>query len=408
MAYAFGVGVDITRRRQMELEKEKMESQLLQVQKMDAVGTLTGGVAHDFNNLLTAIRGCTDMALMKTDESSPIYHDLKEIQNAAVRAADLTRQLLLFSSRHPIRFSVISLNRLVDDLLKMLHRLIGEDIGISTALDSELWSVRADKGTLEQVVVNLAVNARDAMPKGGKLVLRTENLWVHDKDMVSMPEGREGRFVRLSVTDTGVGMDPGTLEHIFEPFYSTKGPGRGTGLGLSVVYGIVRQHKGWISVQSESGIGTTFDIYLPAVMEKAVPYADEEHPLASLSGKGERILIVEDSDGVRDFLQSALKTNGYRVWTTSTVREALDLYRRERAGFDLVFSDVVLPDQNGIELVERLLAENPRLKVLLSSGYTDHKSHWPIIQDRKFRFLQKPYSLKTLLATVQDVLAVKS
>lgn len=401
--YFFGVGIDVTLRRQMEKEKEKMENQFLQVQKMEAIGTLTGGVAHDFNNLLTAIQGCTDMALMKTDEKNTIYHDLREIQKASVRAADLTRQLLLFSSRHPIRFSVINLNKVVDDLLKMLHRLIGEDIGISMSLPQDIWSVRADKGTLEQVIMNLAVNARDAMPNGGRLTIRTENTQISEDDLKDIPEGRLGQFVRLIVSDTGEGMKPEIIEHIFEPFYSTKGPGRGTGLGLSVVYGIIHQHQGWIRVQSELSEGTRFDIYLPAVMEKPVPIVEDESSLDGLQGKGERILVVEDAEGVRKFLQSALNGNGYRVFVVSTVKEAISLYEKEKGRFDLIFSDVVLPDNTGIDLVEKLLTRNPKLNVLLSSGYTDHKSQWPKIQQRKLQYLQKPYSLKTLLKMVQDM-----
>jgi PAS domain S-box-containing protein len=402
--YFFGVGIDVTQRRQMEKEKERMESQLLQVQKMEAIGTLTGGVAHDFNNLLTAIQGCTDMALMKTDEANPIYFDLREIQKASLRAADLTRQLLLFSSRHPIRFSLINLNKVVDDLLKMVHRLIGEDIGISTSLDPDLWAIRADKGTVEQVIMNLAVNARDAMPDGGKLTIRTENVRLTAEQVKSMPEARPGPFIRMTVSDTGQGMDPETIEHIFEPFYSTKGPGRGTGLGLSVVYGIIRQHQGWIRVQSVVKAGTTFEIVLPAVMEKARPLQEETDSLAGLQGAGERILVVEDADGVRQFLQTALKENGYAVYPVSTVGEALASYEKEKGRFDLIFSDVVLPDKSGIDLIENLLEKNSKLHILLSSGYTDHKSQWPRIQQRKFQYLQKPYSLKTLLKTVQDML----
>ena len=402
--YFFCVGVDITARRQMENEKERMENQLLQVQKMEAIGTLTGGVAHDFNNLLTAIQGCTDMALMKTDESNPIFYDLREIQKASLRAADLTRQLLLFSSRHPIRFSLINLNKIIDDLLKMVHRLIGEDIGISTSLYPDLWSIRADKGTIEQVIMNLAVNARDAMPNGGKLTIRTENVRLSEDDVKGIPETRTGLFVRMTVSDSGTGMGQEVLEHIFEPFYSTKGPGKGTGLGLSVVYGIVRQHQGWIRVQSVLRTGTTFEIHLPAVMEKAKILPEETESLSGLQGDGERILVVEDADGVRQFLQTALKENGYHVYSVATVKEAVDVYRKEKGRFDLIFSDVVLPDKSGIDLIEDLLVNDPKLNVLLSSGYTDHKSQWPRIQQRKYRYLQKPYSLKTLLKTVQDML----
>jgi two-component system, cell cycle sensor histidine kinase and response regulator CckA len=383
-------------------EHRKLEKQLRQAQKMEAVGTLAGGVAHDFNNLLTAIRGSVDIAMLGIKPSDPIHQDLKEIQISAERASDLIRQLLMFSRNQPLEFSFLSLNRIVENLLKLLHRLIGEDIGISTSMDPELWSIRADRVTIEQVILNLAINARDAMPNGGKVSIRTENVTVQEAYCQSVPEAKPGQYVRMSVTDTGTGMDPGVVQRIFEPFFSTKGPGKGTGLGLSVVYGIVQQHGGWINVYSEPGQGTTFKIYFPAFHEKPAAAQTPKHSDNQLRGHHERILVVEDEKNVREFVSKALAQCGYTLFIAADSREAMDLFGREQGCFDLVFSDVVLPDQNGIELVEEMRRQKPDLHVLLSSGYTDHKSQWPRIQEKGYRFLQKPYTLTELLTVLKE------
>jgi two-component system cell cycle sensor histidine kinase/response regulator CckA len=398
------VSVDITDHKIGEQERAHIQDQLLQIQKMDAIGRLTGGVAHDFNNLLTAIHGCTDMAIMRVDKDNPIYHDLREVQVAAGRAADLTHQLLLFSRKHPTQFMPLNLNRIISELLKMLHRLIGEDIGINTMLAPNLMTIRADRGTIEQVIMNLAVNARDAMPSGGDLIIRTENVVPAPDYIQHVAEARAGQFVRLTMTDTGIGMNEMTQQHIFEPFFSTKGPGKGTGLGLSVVYGIVSQHEGWIDVTSELNVGTSFDIYFPSVHEEPVSFENESYDLESLRGKGERILVVEDEDGLCGFVQTALTKYGYRVLTAGNSSEALNLFLRENGEFDLVFSDVVLPDENGLILLDRLLTEKPDTAVLLTSGYTDHKSQWPIIESKGYPFLQKPYNLGLMLKTIQTTL----
>ncbi len=401
--YAFLLGIDVTERKRAEKEKEHIEHQLLQAQKMEAIGTLTGGVAHDFNNLLTAIQGCTDMALQRVTPSDVIHRDLREVQAAAVRAAELTRQLLLFSSKHPTRFVPIDVNQTVGNLLRMLHRLIGEDIDVRTQLQGNLWTIRADKGSIEQVIMNLTVNARDAMVKGGRITIKTENAILRTPNPADRPEARSGDFVLLSVNDTGTGIPEDIRSRIFEPFFSTKGPGGGTGLGLSVVYGIVRQHEGWIEVHSEIGRGSRFDIYFPAVKERIAVTHDTAVSLESLRGNGERILAVEDSDGIQEFLRVALRENGYLVTVASNAEEALRLYSQHRGNFDLIFSDVVLPDQSGIDLVEKLRKEKPGLRVLLSSGYTDHKSQWTVIQERNYPFIQKPYSLIQLLSTIKEM-----
>jgi two-component system cell cycle sensor histidine kinase/response regulator CckA len=402
--YAFILGIDVTERKRAEKEKEHIENQLLQAQKMEAIGTLTGGVAHDFNNLLTAIQGCTDMAIQRVKPSDVIHRDLREVQAAAIRAAELTRQLLLFSSKHPTRFVPIDVNQTVGNLLRMLHRLIGEDLAVRTQLQGNLWTIRADKGTIEQVIMNLTVNARDAMPRGGRITIKTENVVLKSPDLTDRPGARPGEFVLLSVGDTGTGIPEDIRSRIFEPFFSTKSPGGGTGLGLSVVYGIVRQHDGWIEVTSEIGLGTRFDIFFPAVKERIAVTHDAAVSLESLRGNGERILAVEDSDGIQEFLRVALRENGYLVTVASNAEEAFRLYHQHRGNFDLIFSDVVLPDQSGIELVEKLLKDNAGLRILLSSGYTDHKSQWAVIQDRNYPFIQKPYSLLQLLSTVKEMI----
>ncbi|MDM7926421.1 MAG: ATP-binding protein [bacterium] len=398
---AVEVRLDVTEQKRAEAEKTKIQNQLFQSQKMEAIGTLAGGVAHDFNNLLTAIQGCMDLALMKIPEDHEALRDLQEVQAASQRAAELTRQLLLFSRRHLTHMAPLQLNRAVEDLLKMLHRLIGEDIEIVTHTNPDLWNVQADRGTLDQVIVNLSVNGRDAMPRGGKLAIRTENVELDDFYCRMVPEARPGRFVRLSISDTGSGMSREVRERIFEPFFSTKAPGKGTGLGLSVVYGIVKMHNGWISVYSEPGQGSEFKIYLPAVA------AEVEEPVAPVvaagdfRGRGERILVVEDERMVREFSMRALEKYGYRVTAVSTLEEGLAAFRDASAGFDMVFTDVVLPDGSGITLIENVLGKRPSMKVVLTSGYTDTKSQWKVIRRKGFRFLQKPFTLVDLLQTVR-------
>jgi nitrogen-specific signal transduction histidine kinase/CheY-like chemotaxis protein len=389
-------------RKQAEEEKEKIQAQLLQAQKMEAIGTLAGGIAHDFNNLLTTIQGYADLTMMKVDEADSLYRDLKQINLAAVRAADLTRQLLLFSRRQPMEFAPLNINRMVDDLLKMLERLIGEDIDINANLEPDIWTVRADKGNIEQVIMNLVINARDAMSEGGTINIKAENVILDEERCKVIPESRPGRFVCLSIEDTGVGMDKKTIRHIFEPFFSTKEVGKGTGLGLSVVYGIVKQHEGWINVYSEPGRGSIFKVYLPVSSVKLEDETEEKISLAGVQGRGERILLVEDEGSVRKFAARVLRKNGYIVFEAEDAKGALDIFAREEGNFHLIFCDVVLPDKDGLQLVEQLFSRKPELRVLMSSGYTDQKSQWSIIRERGFQFLPKPYTLVGLLQAVRE------
>jgi two-component system cell cycle sensor histidine kinase/response regulator CckA len=393
-------------RKNIQEEKDKIQAQLLQAQKMEAIGILTGGIAHDFNNLITAVRGCADLVLQNLDQSNPIYRELKEIQMAAKKAAGLTRQMLIFSQKHPVKFEFINLNQLVEDMLKMLHHMIGEDIEILTSLEQDLWTITADQGTMEQVIMNLTVNARDAMPDGGKLIIQTDNVELNEELCRSMPESKPGSYVQLVITDTGMGMDEQTLQRVYEPFFSTKRKGKGTGLGLSVVYGIVKEHKGWIAIESQSGQGTTFKIYFPAIHVKSSYHREEvKRSLEMLEGHGEKILVVEDEESVRRFAERALERNGYIVFTASNASEAFDVFKEKKGEIHLIMSDVILPDINGLDLVHQLLTKNPKLNVLLSSGYTDHRSHQRIIEKEGYQFLKKPYAYLELLEAVR--IAVK-
>jgi len=385
-------------------ERKRLEAQLIQAQKMEAIGILAGGVAHDFNNILQVIRGHNDLVMMKVDETDPLYIDIKQIDLSARRAASLTRQLLFFSRRHQMECTPINLNTRVDNLLKMLHRLIGEDIFINTELDPELWTVKVDAGNIEQAIMNLTINARDAMPEGGTLTIKTQNINVDEDYCKTYTYAHLGKFVCLTIEDTGIGMDKETIQHIFEPFFSTKGTGKGTGLGLSVVYGIVKQHKGWVNVYSEPGQGSTLKIYLPSVSIKPKETSKEKTSLEEIQGNGERILLVEDEEEVLGFATKALAENGYIVYEAANAEKALNIFEKEAGNFDLIFSDVVLPGKTGLELVDQLLSLKPELRVLLSSGYTHNKSQWPLIKKKGFQFLQKPYALADLLRAIREVI----
>jgi PAS domain S-box-containing protein len=386
-------------------ELRATQDQLLQAQKMEAVGRLAGGVAHDFNNLLTAINGYTELLLGRDDIEESVVADIEQIRKAADQAAGLTRQLLAFSRRQPLQRQVMDLNRVVSEMDGMLRRLIGEDIELRAMLDSEEVRITADPSQLEQVIINLVVNARDAMPEGGRLTVKTKNVDLDEQACARISDARPGRFACLSIEDTGNGIPPEIVGQIFEPFFSTKGPAKGTGLGLAVVYGIVRQHGGWINVYSEPRHGTVFKIYVPASQTEVREVEAPQPATSGPRGAGQRILLVEDEDAVREFAARALRQSGYAVFEAADADQAAALFEREEGDFALVFSDVVLPDKSGIRLVEDLLAKKPELHVLLSSGYTDQKSQWPMIQERGFAFLQKPYSLADLLATLKGIVA---
>jgi PAS domain S-box-containing protein len=400
-----GVTRDISARRRAESDRETMYAQLLQAQKMEAIGILAAGLAHDFNNLLTTIKGYVDLILMKTDENDPAYGNLRHVHNAAVRAAELTRQLLLFSRKQPMQQTVISLNSTIDTMLKMIRRLLSENITITTDFAPGLLSVLADEGTIEQLLMNLVVNARDAMPQGGVITIRTENAMLSKDDCRHISGARPGAFIKLAVSDTGSGMDPHTMEHLFDPFFTTKAPGTGTGLGLAVVYGIVTQHKGWIDVTSMPGSGSTFTLFFPADDRQPELHEQARPVLEPLRGSGEAVLLVEDNKDVMEFCASVLRENGYTVITAENFAEGLEAFEKQSTQIRVLLSDVVLPDRNGIELAQELCRRRPGLPVILASGYTDDKTLQPLIEEHWYAYLQKPYTILALLEAMQKALA---
>jgi PAS domain S-box-containing protein len=390
---------DITRERQLE-------EQFRQAQKMEAVGRLAGGVAHDFNNLLQAIQGFTELVIGSLPDGDGRRSDLQEVMAAAGRARTLTQQLLAFSRRQILEPRVLDLNTVVHESGKLLARLIGEDVHLERNLSPDLWRVMADPSQVGQILMNLAVNARDAMPQGGVLTLGTRNVELGADEAQQMTDARAGRFVCLSVSDTGTGMTEEVRTHLFEPFFTTKTHGKGTGLGLAMVYGAVRQHDGWIYVYSHPGLGTTFRIYLPARLEAdALPFVPPPKPAEPAPpGRGERILLVEDEPTVRALATRALEAAGYEVFAACGAEEARGLFDSGGGCFHLLFCDVVLPGESGLTLAEYMCDCAPSLSILLTSGYTDERSRWSAIRARGIRFLQKPYSMDNMLRLVRDIL----
>jgi two-component system cell cycle sensor histidine kinase/response regulator CckA len=400
----FSICRDLTPRKLAEAHLRHREEQLRRAQKMEAIGHLAGGVAHDFNNLLMVIMGYIELALHALSEEDPLRKGAEQISKAATRGAALTQQLLAFSRRQELRPQILDLNTVVADMEKMLRRLIGEDIELVISLTSDLPRLRADQGQIEQILMNLAINARQAMPQGGKLLITTTPAALDETSCQNFPEARPGQYACLEVADTGVGIDKALLDRIFEPFFSTKGKGVGTGLGLATVYGIVKQHKGGIQVESEPGRGATFRIYFPTYTGKAVEKSEGALLLAEPLGQGERILLVEDDDAVRDFMTTVLKEHGYQLFPAASAAAALEIFQKETGNFHLVFCDVVLPDKSSLQLVEDLLAANPALRVLLTSGYTDQRAQWPLIRSRGLPFIQKPCNISDLLRALRTAL----
>lgn len=383
--------------------QKKLEEQFRQAQKMEAIGQLAGGVAHDFNNLLTIITGYSELLLKSTPREDPKRRFLEEIRKAAERSASLTRQLLAFSRNQVLAPKVLDLNDLVRDVEKMLRRIIGEDIEMSIALQPQLGAVKADPGQLEQVLLNLSVNARDAMPQGGKLTIETDNVDLGDEYVRSHAEVRPGRYVMLAVTDTGVGMPEEVKSRLFEPFFTTKERGKGTGLGLAVVHGIVKQSDGSIEVSSAPGEGTSFKIYLPRVEQAALTDKTQQGPGFAPQGS-ETLLLVEDEDAVRTLTRLTLQQSGYSVLEASNGEEAIRVATNHQAKIHLLVTDVVMPGLGGRVLAERLLSLRPEMKVLYLSGYTDDAVVRHGILHEKVNFLQKPFSPNALAHLVREVL----
>jgi len=383
-------------------DRRALEDQFRQAQKMEAVGRLAGGVAHDFNNLLMVIGGYAEVILSKLPSDHPLYEKGKAIQQAADRATTLTRQLLAFSRKQLLELKIVDVNAIVADMERLLRPLIGENVKLATLLAPQAALTRADAGQLEQVLMNLVVNGRDAMPGGGTLTIQTQTTVVDGNHRRVQQFIRPGNYVVLSVSDTGMGMDKETQSRIFEPFFTTKEKGKGTGLGLSTVYGIVKQSGGYVMVQSEKGQGSTFQIYLPQVDGTAEDNSSPA-PDATLGGS-ETVLLVEDEDSVRQLVRDTLEAKGYSVLEAKSGEEGLETATRHQGTIQLVITDVVMPGMNGRELVKRLAETNPTTKVLYLSGYTEDT----IVSDGAIEggtaFLQKPFSLQNLSRKVREVL----
>jgi signal transduction histidine kinase len=389
---------DVSARERADRERHELEERLRLSQKMDAIGRLAGGVAHDFNNLLTVILSHIDFLAPQFPPSTPVGEELSGIENAAQRAAALTQQLLLFSRRKRTEAGVVELNTVVADVRKLLDRVIGEHVRVEVFAQKDLWNVRADPDQLAQVLLNLMVNARDAMPRGGEVRIETQNYEARERQVLHAGELLPGRYVRLSVADQGIGMTPEVIGRLFEPFFTTKEQGRGTGLGLATVYGIVQAFGGCIEVRSAPAKGSTFAVYLPATNAERAGEAAAEP--ATRPSKGETVLLVEDEDPIRALLARTLQGNGYRVLLARDAEEALETARSAGA-IDLLVSDLVLPRRDGEELARELLGIRPSLPVLFLTGYTD--SSPPALDEAK-GFLQKPFSSKALLGEVRRLL----
>jgi PAS domain S-box-containing protein len=398
-----GSMLDLTERRRAEEALRESEEKLRQSQKMESIGRLAGGIAHDFNNLLTAIIGYSDLTIEALRENDPLQKNILEIRKASERAAELTHKLLAFSRRQMLQPRVIDLNMVVSDMDRILRRLLGEDVDLITQLDPEVGKVKADPGQIEQVIINLAVNARDAMPVGGKLLIETSNVELDAYYALNNSDATPGSYVLMTFSDNGTGMDEATMENIFEPFFTTKEVGKGTGLGLATVYGIVRQSEGHIHVDSEVDRGTTFRIYLPRVTEEA-EIIRASAPVQNDYYGTETILLAEDDEIVRKMAQMILEKNGYKVLTAANGHEALLIFEQYKGPIDLLLTDVVMPKMSGYTLAERLTAFRPEMLVLYMSGYAEDAISRHRTMNEANNFIEKPFTLEALARKMRRVL----
>jgi signal transduction histidine kinase/ActR/RegA family two-component response regulator len=394
---------DIDERKKAAADKQRLEDQLRQAQKLESIGRLAGGVAHDFNNLLTSVLGNVELAMALIPAAHPLMENLEEIRHAARRSADLTGQLLAFSRKQPIAPIPIDTKNVLGSVERMLRRLLGETIELRSEIAPDVGRIRADPGQIEQILVNLAVNARDAMPEGGRLTIVAENTTLDDSFRAAHPNARLGEFVRLSMTDTGTGMTAEVQQHIFEPFFTTKTQGKGTGLGLAMVFGAVEQNRGFILVRSEAGHGSSFDLYFPRFLGR-VEDGDAEARGVALPTGTEHILLVEDDDLVRHLSQRVLERQGYRVLVCGTGAEAMAAGQKDGSAFDLLVTDLILPDVDGRKLAKQLWDLRPDLRVLYCSGYTEDVIAHRGAVDEGLAFLAKPFTAEGLARKVRAVL----
>lgn len=404
-----GTNLDISESKNAEKENKQLKEQMIQVQKMEAIGTLAGGIAHDFNNLLTVINGHAEIAAMRLDEEAPAYKDVMAIHSAGERAAKLTKQLLAFSRKEKITLQVLNINTIISDMDKLLRRLIGEDILITSLLGDGIPPITGDSGQLEQILINLVVNARDAinshpdnLPEK-KITIETQHTELESAHLSEYNFVPPGEYLLIRVRDNGIGMDAQTRKKIFEPFFTTKSEGKGTGLGLATVYGIVKQNRGFIQIDSEIGKGTTFKIFWPLKKTKGLIKKEEKIATADFSGK-EQVLLVEDDHAVREFSAAALRSFGYLVKEASDGSEALAMIEKKEIQPQLIITDLVMPRLNGKELADRTIQILPDCSVLFTSGYTDNHLKLSGTLQEKASFIHKPYSVHTLLKATRQIL----
>jgi PAS domain S-box-containing protein len=398
-----GIEFDVTLEKQKEAEGERLKNQLVQAQKIESVGQLAGGVAHDFNNMLSVIIGHAEMAMMQIDEGHPVHADLQEILGAAKRSADLTRQLLAFARKQAVSPRPVDVNLEACRMMNMLKRMIGEDIELIWQPEEGLWPVNIDPVQIDQILVNLSINARDALVKDGIITIRTGNQSI-GKDHSMNIELFPGDYVFISVSDNGVGMEKSVMDHLFEPFFTTKDIGKGTGMGLSMVYGIVKQNKGGIHVESQTGKGSTFRIFLPRFSENSVVYETRTDKASLLSKGRETVLIVEDEPSILKMGKSILEKLGYRILASHSPVEALSIAETHDGIIHLLITDVIMPEMNGRELVEKLSVFHPSLKVLYMSGYTANVISMHGVLEKDVHFIQKPFSIQDFSEKVREAL----